>query len=57
MIKGYINQLSGETPTDLRVGVPPPTNNYVGLSVTLTETQLEAAINAPYQSRQEARKL
>jgi hypothetical protein len=47
LIKDYINQLCGETPTDLRMGVPAPTMNFVGLSVTLTETHRKAGINAP----------
>jgi hypothetical protein len=34
LIKGYINQLCDEMPTDLRMEVPPPTTNVVGLSVT-----------------------
>jgi hypothetical protein len=49
LMRGYINQLCGETPTDLRMGVPAPTTNFVGLTVTLTETQRKVAINAPYQ--------
>jgi hypothetical protein len=57
LIKGYINQLCGETPSCLRMGVPAPKANFVGMSVTETETQRKAAINAPYQSRQEPRKL
>jgi hypothetical protein len=36
LIRGHINQLCGETPTDLRVGTPMPTTNLVGLHVTLT---------------------
>jgi hypothetical protein len=48
LIRGYINQLCGETPTDLRVGTPMPTTNLVGLHVTLTETQRKAAINSPF---------
>jgi ADP-ribose pyrophosphatase YjhB (NUDIX family) len=39
LIRGYINQLCGETPTDLRVGTPMPTTNLACLPVTLTETQ------------------
>jgi hypothetical protein len=57
LIKGYINQLCRETPTDLRMGVPIPTSNFVGLSVSLNETQRKATIVAPYQSRQDARML
>jgi hypothetical protein len=45
IIRGYINQLCGETPTDLRAGTPMPTTNLAGLPVTLTETQRKAAIN------------
>jgi hypothetical protein len=36
LIRGYINNLCGETPTDLRVGMPMPTRNLAGLPVTLT---------------------
>jgi hypothetical protein len=50
LIRGYINQLCGKTPTDLRMGTPLPTTNFVGLPVTLTETQREAAINSKFQS-------
>jgi hypothetical protein len=39
LIRGYINQLCGETPTDLRMEVPAPTINFASLSVTLIETQ------------------
>jgi hypothetical protein len=49
LIRGYINQLSGQTPTDLRVGTPMPTTNSDGLPVTLTETQRKAKVNSPYQ--------
>jgi 8-oxo-dGTP pyrophosphatase MutT (NUDIX family) len=44
LIRGYINQVCGETPTDLRVGMPIPTRNLAGLPLTLTETQRKAAI-------------
>jgi hypothetical protein len=57
LIRGYINQLSGEGPTDLRVGTPMPTRNLAGLSVTLTETQRKAAVNSPYQFGGNARDL
>jgi hypothetical protein len=57
LIRGYINQLCGETPTDLRVGTPMPTRNLVGLLVTLTETQRKATINSPFQSGENARNL
>jgi hypothetical protein len=49
LISGYINQQCGETPSDLRMGVLALTINFVGMSVTPTETQRKAAINAPYQ--------
>jgi hypothetical protein len=39
LIKGYIHQLCDETPTDLRMRAPAPTTNFVGLSVTLFDTQ------------------
>jgi hypothetical protein len=42
LIKGYIYQLCGET---LRMGVPASTRDFVGMSVTLTETKRKAAIN------------
>jgi hypothetical protein len=45
LIRDYINQLCGETPTDLRVGTPMPTRNLAGLHVTLTETQRKAAVS------------
>jgi hypothetical protein len=57
LIRGFINQLGGETPTDLRVGTPMPTTNFVGLRVILTETQRRAAVKLPYQSCKNARKL
>jgi hypothetical protein len=38
-IKGYINQLCGETLTYLHMGVPEPTTNFVGVEVTLTKMQ------------------
>jgi hypothetical protein len=56
LIRGYINQC-GETPTDLRVGMPMPTSNLAGLTVILTETQRKAAINSPFQSSDNARNL
>jgi hypothetical protein len=49
LIRGHINQLCGETPTNLRVGMPMPTRNVAGLYVTLTKTQRKAAINSPLQ--------
>jgi hypothetical protein len=57
LIRCYISQLCGETPTDLRVGTPMPTRNLVGLPVTLTETQCKAPINSPFQSGSNARDL
>jgi hypothetical protein len=48
LIRGYINQLCGHTPTDLRMGAPSPTTSFVGLPVTLTETQRKAAINSKF---------
>jgi hypothetical protein len=49
LINGYIYQLCGETPTNLHMGVPAPTTNFDGWSVTLTETQRQAAINSTYK--------
>jgi hypothetical protein len=49
LIKGYIYHLCGETPTDLRMGVPTPATSFVGLSLSLTETQRKATTNAPYK--------
>jgi hypothetical protein len=57
LIHGHINQLCGETPTDLRVGMPMPTRNLTGLHVTLTETQRKAAINSPLESGRDANEL
>jgi hypothetical protein len=51
LVKGYTNQLCGEKPLDLRMGVPALTSNFDGLSVTLIETHHKAAINAPYMRR------
>jgi glyceraldehyde-3-phosphate dehydrogenase/erythrose-4-phosphate dehydrogenase len=56
-IKGYINQLCGQTQTNLRMGVPAPKTSYVGLSVTLIDTQRKAAINSRFQSVREPREL
>jgi ADP-ribose pyrophosphatase YjhB (NUDIX family) len=56
LIRGYINQLCGETPTGLREGTPMPTRNLVGLHVTLTETQRKATIKSPFQYGENARK-
>jgi hypothetical protein len=52
LIKGNKNQMCGETPTKLRMGVP---TNFDGFSAALSETHPEAAINAHDQSCQEAR--
>jgi ADP-ribose pyrophosphatase YjhB (NUDIX family) len=57
LIRGHINRLSGETPTDLRVGMPMPTQNLAALHVTLTETQRKAAINSPLQTSRFANEL
>jgi hypothetical protein len=57
LITGYLYQLCGETPTDLRMGVPAPKTNFVGLSITLTETQRKVAIDFPFQSGREPRDL
>jgi 8-oxo-dGTP pyrophosphatase MutT (NUDIX family) len=57
LICGHINQLCGETPTDLRVGMPMPTRNMDGLPVTFTETQRQAAINSPLQYGRDANEL
>jgi ADP-ribose pyrophosphatase YjhB (NUDIX family) len=57
LIRGHINRLCGEIPTDLRVGMPMPTRNHAGLPVTLTETQRKAAINSPFQYGSNARDL
>jgi hypothetical protein len=48
LFRGHINRLCGETPIDVRMGVPTPTINFVGLVVTLIETQHEAAIHSRY---------
>jgi ADP-ribose pyrophosphatase YjhB (NUDIX family) len=57
LIRGYINQLCGATPTDLRVGTLMPTTNLVALPVTFTETQRKASIDSPFQSGANARDL
>jgi 8-oxo-dGTP pyrophosphatase MutT (NUDIX family) len=57
LIRGHINRLTGEGPTDLHVGMPMPTQNLVGLHVTLTETHRKAAINTPLQNGREANEL
>jgi hypothetical protein len=50
LIRSNNNRLCSETPTDLRMRVPAPTTNFVGLTVTLTETRRKAAIYPRYQS-------
>jgi hypothetical protein len=55
--RGYIDQLSGKAPTDLRMRAPMPTTNFVGLPVTLTETQRKAAVNSPLKSGKFPREL
>jgi hypothetical protein len=50
LILDYINKMCEQTPTDLRVGAPIPTTNFVGLCVTLTETQRKPAVNSQFQS-------
>jgi hypothetical protein len=57
LIRGYINQLCGLTPTDMRMGVVVPTTNFDGLHVTFTETHRKAAINYKFQSGREPREL
>jgi hypothetical protein len=57
LIRGYITQLCGEPPNDLRVGTPMPMRNLAGLPVTLTETRRKASINSPFQSGENARNL
>jgi hypothetical protein len=49
--------MCGETPTDLRMGVPAHTTNFACLSVTLTETQRKVAINSRYHSGRDPREL
>jgi hypothetical protein len=57
LIRGHINHLCGETPTHLRMGIPAPTTNFVGLTITLTKTQRKAASNSRYHSGHDAREL
>jgi hypothetical protein len=57
LVKGYNNQRCGETPIDVRMGIPANTMNVDRLSVTETEMRRKAAINAPYQFRKDPRKL
>jgi hypothetical protein len=57
LIKGHINHLCGEKPTDLRMDIPAPTTNFIGLTVTRTETQRKATNNSRNQSSRDAREL
>jgi hypothetical protein len=57
IIRGFINLLCGDTPTDLRMGVPAPTTNFVCLTAPINETQRLAAISSRYQSSSDAREL
>jgi hypothetical protein len=58
LIRGHINRLCGKTPTNLRMGVPASTTNFVGLTVTLIETtQRKVTINSRYKSSRDAREL
>jgi hypothetical protein len=57
LIESYINQLCGKTPNNLCMGVPATTTNFVGLEVTLNETQGKAVYDDPYLSEQDKRKL
>jgi hypothetical protein len=41
LIRGHVNNLCGETPTDLRMGILTPTTIFVGLTVTLIETRVK----------------
>jgi hypothetical protein len=56
-IRGYIDQLSGLTPTDLRMGAPMPTTNFASLHVTLTKIQRKTTVNSPLQSGRFPREL
>jgi ADP-ribose pyrophosphatase YjhB (NUDIX family) len=47
LIRGYINQLCWQTPTDLRMGAPIPTTTFASLPVPLTDIRCKAAINSP----------
>jgi hypothetical protein len=57
IVVNHFHFMCEETPTNLRMGVPAPITNFASLSVTLTETQREAAINSTYQTCQNAREL
>jgi hypothetical protein len=54
---GLGDQLCGETPTDLRMLVQPLVINFVGLSVTINETQRKAAIQSVAQNGRESRSI
>jgi hypothetical protein len=54
LIQGYINQLCRETPTHLRMKIPAPTTTFIGLTITLTETQRKAAIKSAYHTSRDA---
>jgi hypothetical protein len=51
LIRGHINRLCGETPTDLRMGVPAPTTKFDGLTVTVNKTERKAEIIIPVTSQ------
>jgi hypothetical protein len=57
LIKGHINHMCGESLTDLCMGIPAHTTNFVGLTVTLRETRVKAPIDSPYKSSRDAREL
>jgi phage tail sheath gpL-like len=57
LIMGYMHQLCGETPTDLRMGVPAPKTNFASLSIILTQAHRKATINSTFQSDREPREL
>jgi hypothetical protein len=57
LIQGYINNLCGHTPTDLRMGAHVPSTNFADLPVTLSETKRKAAINSKFQYGREPHEL
>jgi hypothetical protein len=57
LIKGYINQPCGETPTNLRMGVPTLTTNFASLTVTHSETQRKIEFNSTNQTTRDASEL
>jgi hypothetical protein len=57
LIRGYINQSSGQTPIDLRMGAHVSTTNFDGLLVALNETQCKVATNYKFQFGREPREL